>query len=95
MLSNALKQFLFAVIVCRKIGFIIFSGPITTIYYFITYRLIKKNHGRAYAYTVDLCSRIKIYEAAEKVKSDIGPITILINNAGIGNIKHLNSKICR
>ena len=36
-----------------------------------------------------MCNRIKIYEAAEKVKSDIGPITILINNAGIVSGTHL------
>ena len=47
------------------------------------HRQIKKNGGTAYAYTVDLCSRQKIYEAAEKVKSDIGSVHILINNAGI------------
>ena len=48
-----------------------------------SHRQIKKNGGTAYAYTVDLCSRQKIYEAAEKVKSDIGSVHILINNAGI------------
>ena len=48
-----------------------------------SHRQIKKNGGTAYAYTVDLCSRQKIYEAAGKVKSDIGSVHILINNAGI------------
>jgi len=48
-----------------------------------TVRQIKKNGGTAYAYTVDLCSRHKIYDAAERVKSDIGSVHILINNAGI------------
>ena len=56
---------------------------------FYIFRQIKANGGTAYAYTVDLCNRIKIYEAAEKVKSDIGPITILINNAGIVSGTHL------
>ena len=52
-------------------------------------RLIKSNGGRAHAYTVDLCSKTKIYEAAEKLKSDVGPVTILINNAGEKKIQKM------
>jgi all-trans-retinol dehydrogenase (NAD+) len=48
-----------------------------------TVSMIKANGGIAYAYTVDLCSKDKIYEAAEEVKKDVGVVKILINNAGI------------
>ena len=60
----------------------IFFSKKRCLYCFIFSRLIKSNGGRAHAYTVDLCSKTKIYEAAEKLKSDVGPVTILINNAG-------------
>ena len=45
--------------------------------------MIKANGGTGYAYTVDLTSKDKIYEVAEKVKKDVGVVKILINNAGI------------
>lgn len=45
--------------------------------------MIKNNGGSAFAYTVDLSKKEKIYEAAEKVKQDVGTVKILINNAGI------------
>ena len=45
--------------------------------------MIKNNGGTAYAYTVDLCSRQKIYEAAKQTKQDVGSVKILVNNAGI------------
>ena len=45
--------------------------------------MIKANGGTAYGYTVDLCSKDKIYECAEEVKKDVGVVKILINNAGI------------
>ncbi|XP_075060325.1 17-beta-hydroxysteroid dehydrogenase 13-like isoform X2 [Mixophyes fleayi] len=37
----------------------------------------------AYAYVVDCSKRNEIYAAAEKVKSNIGDVDILINNAGV------------
>jgi len=48
-----------------------------------TVDMIKKEGNRAFSYTVDMSSREAIYNAAEKTKEDIGPVTILVNNAGI------------
>ena len=45
--------------------------------------MIHSAGGTAYAYTVDLSSRQKIYKAAEDVQRDVGTVKILINNAGI------------
>ena len=39
--------------------------------------------GQCHSYLVDVSSREAIYTAAKKVKSDVGPVNILINNAGI------------
>lgn len=35
------------------------------------------------AYVVDISDKEKVYEAAKKVKQEIGKVDILINNAGI------------
>merc|ERR1712126_543450 len=48
-----------------------------------TVDMIKKEGNRAFSYTVDMSSRDDIYRAAEKTKEDVGPVTILVNNAGI------------
>ena len=45
--------------------------------------MIQKNGGTAYAYTVDITNRHKIYTAAKEVKHEVGVVEILINNAGI------------
>ena len=45
--------------------------------------MIQKIGGTAFAYTVDITNRQKIYAAAEEVKQDVGTVSILINNAGI------------
>ncbi|XP_058048849.1 estradiol 17-beta-dehydrogenase 11 [Ahaetulla prasina] len=37
----------------------------------------------AYPYVVDCSSKEDIYSAAEKVKKDVGDVTILVNNAGV------------
>ncbi|KAK5964395.1 Epidermal retinol dehydrogenase 2, partial [Trichostrongylus colubriformis] len=39
--------------------------------------------AESHAYTVDLSKREQIYSTAEKVKSEVGRVDILINNAGI------------
>ncbi len=39
--------------------------------------------GTAFAYTVDLSSKDKIYEMARVVRDQIGPVSMLVNNAGI------------
>ncbi|XP_057378300.1 epidermal retinol dehydrogenase 2-like [Daphnia carinata] len=48
-----------------------------------TARLIKLSKGQVYAYQVDLTKREDIYRAAERVKQDVGKVTILVNNAGV------------
>jgi all-trans-retinol dehydrogenase (NAD+) len=45
--------------------------------------MITEKGGLAFSFTVDLTSRKKIYEAARIVKDQIGPICILVNNAGV------------
>lgn len=44
---------------------------------------IQRAGGTCYGYTVDVSSKDAIYEAAEKVKKEVGKVDILINNAGI------------
>ena len=56
---------------------------LTKTLFFCVFRMIKNNGGTAYAYTVDLCSREKIYEAAKQLKQEVGSVKILVNNAGI------------
>ena len=58
------------------------SHNVLTLHY-NNFSMIKANGGTAYAYTVDLTSKDKIYEVAEEVKKDVGVVKILINNAGI------------
>jgi len=48
-----------------------------------TVEMIKKEGLRAVCYTVDISSKEAIYEAAVRTKEEVGPVTILINNAGI------------
>uniref|UniRef100_A0A8D0GYT9 Estradiol 17-beta-dehydrogenase 11 n=1 Tax=Sphenodon punctatus TaxID=8508 RepID=A0A8D0GYT9_SPHPU len=43
----------------------------------------RKLGAEAYAFVVDCSKREKIYSAAEKVKSQVGDVSILVNNAGI------------
>ncbi|XP_072038023.1 epidermal retinol dehydrogenase 2-like isoform X1 [Amphiura filiformis] len=39
--------------------------------------------GRAHTYVCDISKKEDVYEAAAKVKEEVGEVTILINNAGI------------
>jgi len=48
-----------------------------------TARLIREEGGLVHAYQVNLCDRSAIYACAEKVKTEVGDVDILINNAGI------------
>merc|ERR1712121_325700 len=48
-----------------------------------TVDMIKKEGLRAVCYTVDISNKEAIYEAAVRTKEEVGPVTILINNAGI------------
>lgn len=52
-------------------------------------RDIRNLGGESRFYCCDVSSRSAVYEAAERVRNDIGEVTILINNAGIVNGKTL------
>ncbi|KAJ3602669.1 hypothetical protein NHX12_030418 [Muraenolepis orangiensis] len=48
-----------------------------------TAELARETGVKVYTYTVDLSRRQHIYETAEKVRLDVGDVTILVNNAGV------------
>lgn len=48
-----------------------------------TAAFIRKQGGISSAYRVDVTNRDQVYEYAQRVTSDIGEVTILVNNAGI------------
>ncbi|CAG9801681.1 unnamed protein product [Chironomus riparius] len=48
-----------------------------------TIKQIKSKGGKAFGYTVDVTNREKVLETASKVLTEVGDVTILINNAGI------------
>jgi 2-hydroxycyclohexanecarboxyl-CoA dehydrogenase len=48
-----------------------------------TVQEIVKNGGKAIAMVVDCASSAAIHEAANKVREQLGPITVLVNNAGM------------
>ncbi|XP_011684126.1 epidermal retinol dehydrogenase 2 isoform X2 [Strongylocentrotus purpuratus] len=50
---------------------------------------IREAGGKAYSYVVDCCDNEAVYRTADKVREDIGHVTILINNAGIVSGKKL------
>uniref|UniRef100_A0A7E4VAI3 Short-chain dehydrogenase/reductase family 16C member 6 n=1 Tax=Panagrellus redivivus TaxID=6233 RepID=A0A7E4VAI3_PANRE len=54
-----------------------------------TLSILKKDGVDAYAYTVDVSKRALIYEAADRVKAEVGDVDILFNNAGIVSGKKL------
>ena len=39
--------------------------------------------GKCRTYTCDLTKRADVYSTCEKIKEEVGPVSILINNAGI------------
>lgn len=43
----------------------------------------KENVGKCHYYQVDISNRFNVYAAAERVKQEIGTVSILVNNAGI------------
>lgn len=43
----------------------------------------KENVGKCHYYQVDISDRYKVYATAERIKQEIGTVTILVNNAGI------------
>jgi len=66
-----------------KLGAVIVTWDVNTKGNEETVSMIQKIGGTAFAYTVDITNRQKIYAAAEEVKQDVGTVSILINNAGI------------
>ena len=48
-----------------------------------TASMIAKAGGKAIALKVDAASSANIHEAAEKTRAELGPITVLVNNAGM------------
>ncbi|CAA2991143.1 Hypothetical predicted protein, partial [Olea europaea subsp. europaea] len=43
----------------------------------------KEKVGKCYHYQVDISDRFKVYAAAERVRREVGDVTMLVNNAGI------------
>lgn len=48
-----------------------------------TVNLIRENKGKAFKYECDVTNRPAVFLLAEKVKNEVGEVTILVNNAGI------------
>ncbi|KAG6441854.1 epidermal retinol dehydrogenase 2 isoform X2 [Manduca sexta] len=48
-----------------------------------TLNMITEEKGRAYTYQCDVTNRDAVFALAEKVTSEVGEVTILVNNAGI------------
>ncbi|XP_062537746.1 short-chain dehydrogenase/reductase family 16C member 6 isoform X2 [Armigeres subalbatus] len=44
---------------------------------------VKKNGGNAFGYVCDVTSRAQIVDVVQKIKQEVGVVTILVNNAGI------------
>lgn len=48
-----------------------------------TRRMIKEEGGEAWTYLCDVAERSIVYDVADRVRRDVGHVTILVNNAGI------------
>jgi 2-hydroxycyclohexanecarboxyl-CoA dehydrogenase len=51
-----------------------------------TAELIAKEGGRALGMKVDVAAKADVEAAAQRTRSELGPITVLVNNAGISNM---------
>lgn len=49
----------------------------------------KENVGKCYIYQVDISNRAAVYATAERIKQEIGTVTMIVNNAGIVTGKRL------
>lgn len=49
----------------------------------LTASLAREQGAQVHAYTVDLSKRHGIYEAAERVRAEVGDVSMLVNNAGV------------
>ena len=65
----------------------------------IPYRMIRKDGNKAYGFVCNLSNKDEIYSVAKAVKTQVGDISILINNAGIVSGTSLldtpDGKFCR
>ena len=52
-----------------------------------TVRMIRESGGNARSYVVDVSKAGDVYAAADRVRRDVGDVTILVNNAGIAHYK--------
>ncbi|CAD6215935.1 GSCOCG00004237001-RA-CDS [Cotesia congregata] len=52
-----------------------------------TVKLVRAAGGTCYGYVCNLCNREDVYKKAEILKSEVGQVSILINNAGIATGK--------
>jgi len=48
-----------------------------------TAQLVREKGARAFTFSCDITDREAVYRTADKVRQDVGNVTILINNAGI------------
>lgn len=48
-----------------------------------TAKLVRELGIKAHTYTIDLTKRESIYETADRVKREVGDVTMLVNNAGV------------
>ncbi|XP_045780063.1 17-beta-hydroxysteroid dehydrogenase 13-like isoform X1 [Maniola jurtina] len=54
-----------------------------------TVDIIKESKGKAHSYICDVTSREAINEMADKIRKEVGEVTILVNNAGVMPCKPL------
>lgn len=48
-----------------------------------TAKLARELGVKVHTYTVDLSKRMSIYETADRVRAEVGEVSILVNNAGV------------
>jgi all-trans-retinol dehydrogenase (NAD+) len=70
-----------------KLGAKVVLWDVNTIGLEVTKALIEKDGGEAWPYFCDVTDRVQVYETAERVRQDVGNVSLLINNAGIVNGK--------
>ncbi|KAH9516683.1 hypothetical protein DERF_007408 [Dermatophagoides farinae] len=54
-----------------------------------TRQMAKGYDEKLFCYRIDLCQKDSIYETAKQVQNDVGPVDILINNAGVVTGKNI------
>lgn len=72
-----------------KLGGVIVCVDINPVGNKETVDIIKKQEGKAHAYECDVTNRDAINALAEKIKQEVGDVTMLVNNAGIMPCKPL------